>query len=175
MLGKIQDHPGIVTWTVVSLVVLHAIATGLSWVPNVWQKFLAQEASNVLAIYLGASASAAIVAGFAGVVVIYGLTAPGDRFRRLRLHAGDTLGDNWTSTSVVGFIATGSCLLAAILHAVGAEVVGPWLLELSILLLVHGTIRIIWLLQALMGTSSAQDREDQRRDEEIDMRPSDFS
>lgn len=153
----LQDHPKIVSITLLSLVVIHYLLTLWGVVPNTWEGLLTDESR--ISVYLAACTVAAIVAGFAGVVVTFGLTARGDRFRTLRVQAGRALGDNWTSTSISGFVAAGLSLAAAILDASGLGGVSPWLLELSLLILTHGTIRIVWLLRELADTMRIEDED----------------
>lgn len=170
----IKNHPGVVTVSIIAAVLVHALTTLTGWIPNIWERLILGEPSIALDIYLGAGAAAAIVAGFAGVVVVYGLTATGSRFRQLRIQAGDSLGRNWTSASVVGFAATGLCLAAAILHSLGLAWLAPWLLELSLLLLLHGTWRIIWLLRELMVVAEREDAAAERQLAQKVFTPSDF-
>ena len=74
----------------------------------------AQEDSVTVTLFLGTAAAAAILAGFAGVAVVFGLTADGDRVSVFRLEAGKSLRGTWTSTSLAGFAAAGLSLGAAI-------------------------------------------------------------
>lgn len=171
----VKNYPVLITIALIILVSTHAVLTFTGTIPDTWHALLGQQTEDILAIYLGASSAAAIVAGFAGVVVIFGLTANGERFRILRATAGDRLGDNWTSTSVSGFSAAGLCLLASVFHAAGLSIVGPWLFELGLLLLIHGTIRIIWLLRELMKVVTRDDEDALRKAEERPLSPDSFS
>lgn len=157
MKGLAQDHPKYITVALFVAVLAHAMLTFYGYIDNTWAGFL--QSDSRISVYLAACSVAAIVAGFAGVVVTFGLTAQGKRFRVLRANAGKHLGDNWASTSISGFTAAGLGLLAAILDASGLELFGPWILELSLLILIHGTIRIIWLLRNLADITGFRDEE----------------
>lgn len=155
--GLTQDHPRAITILLVGAVLAHALLTFYDYIDNTWASFLQSESR--ISVYLAACSVAAIVAGFAGVVVTFGLTAKGERFRTLRASAGKHLGDNWASTSISGFSAAGLGLLAAILDASGLAYLGPWIFELSLLILIHGTVRIIWLLRNLADITGSGDEE----------------
>lgn len=170
--GRIQDKPRIVTSFLVVIVVTHVLLTYTSVIDNTWEIFLRHP--NRIDVYLAAGAVAAIVAGFAGVVVTFGLTAQGSRFRILRATAGKSLGDNWTSTSISGFVAAGLGLLAAILDAGGASHASPWLFELALLILMHGTFRIIWLLRELANITGKDDEESVERSTRTKITPDSF-
>lgn len=156
-----QDRPWLITLLTFLFVAIHLILVHFKIWPDTWAPLLSS-ADKGISIYLGAASSAAIVAGFAGVVVVFGLTASGEKFRYLRLEAGKSLGSNWTSSSVSGFSAAGISLAAALSTATGLFFWSPWLLEWSLLLLLHGTVRIIWLLRVLMRIVAAQDAADIR-------------
>jgi hypothetical protein len=156
LVGLIQDRPLVVTLSAFGLVLLHLALACLGIISNPWQA-LQDAADSGIAIYLGAASAAAIVAGFAGVVVVFGLTANSSRFRELRLKSGESLNKNWTSASVSGFAAAGLSLFAAILAGLQFQAASPWIFEWSILLLVHGTLRIIWLLRSLMKVVASDD------------------
>lgn len=155
--GLAQDHPKVITALLIVAVLVHAILTFYGLIDNTWASFL--ESGSTISVYLAACSVAAIVAGFAGVVVTFGLTASGERFRVLRASAGKHLGDNWASTSISGFTAAGLGLLAAILDASGLAYLGPWIFELSLLILIHGTVRVIWLLINLGDITGSGDKE----------------
>lgn len=161
-----QDNPWIITLFTLLLVTTHFFLVHFKVWTDSWATLLASP-DRGMAIYLGAASASAIVAGFAGVVVVFGLTATGEKFRNLRLDAGKSLGSNWTSSSVSGFSAAGIALAAAIAAATGQFFWSPWLLEWSLLLLLHGTIRIIWLLRILMSIVAAQDAADVRESKTV--------
>ncbi|MGO3763515.1 hypothetical protein [Glutamicibacter arilaitensis] len=166
LVAVVQDRPWIITLITFLLVIVHFLLVHFKIWADSWATLLASP-DRGMAIYLGAASASAIVAGFAGVVVVFGLTATGEKFRNLRLDAGQSLGSNWTSSSVSGFSAAGVALMAAIATATGQFFWAPWLLEWSLLLLLHGTIRIIWLLRILMGIVAAQDAADAKKSKTV--------
>ena len=148
--SKVQDHPLYVSLSIFAAVAAQAALTWLGQLPNMWAGTLAQEDSVTVTLFLGTAAAAAILAGFAGVVVVFGLTADGDRFRVFRLEAGKSLRGKWTSTSLAGFAAAGLSPGAAIAVVNGPDVAAPWLFELSLLLMAHGALRTVWILRELI-------------------------
>lgn len=172
--GYLQDHPIIVSALAILLVGAHILFVLTELIGNTWEP-LTISSDKGIAIYLGAASAASIVAGFAGVVVVFGLTASGDRFRQLRIQGSRSLARNWTSASVSGFTAAGISLGAAVLAGIGMEVVSPWLFEWSMLLLLHGTIRIIWLLRSLMKVVQAEDFSADRESSKTETQPGYFT
>lgn len=168
LVAILQDHPWVATLFSFVLVVAHFLFVHFEVWPDAWAPLLASPDKG-MAIYLGAASASAIVAGFAGVVVVFGLTATGEKFRTLRLDAGRSLGSNWTSSSVSGFSSAGIALGASITTATGFYFWSPWMLELSLLLLLHGTVRIIWLLRLLMKIVAAQDASEAKKDKTVEL------
>lgn len=174
IVGIVQDHPIVITISAFVLVLVHLILALVGAIPNPWLSLQGTKDAGI-AIYLGAASAAAIVAGFAGVVVIFGLTANSSRFRELRLKSGDSLSRNWTSASVSGFAAAGLSLFAAILAGLQFQIASPWIFEWSILLLVHGTLRIMWLLRSLMTVVATDDAAAERKSKTRSYTPDSFS
>lgn len=155
-MGVLKDYPGIVNALGAVLVIAHLVAAEGYGHWHVWQELLVNPQVGT-ELYLGAAVSASILAGFSGVVVVYGLTAPGSRFTTLRAEAGAALPRNWTSTSIAGFLASGLFVGAAVLSSIGQAFWSPWLFELGLFLLMHAAIRIIWLLRELMAVAVQTD------------------
>ncbi|TFC90104.1 hypothetical protein E3T24_00190 [Cryobacterium sp. TmT2-59] len=147
---NVVDNPWAINAVCALLVTIHAVTTGLGKVPNVWKDFLDADRGLQASIYLGLLGGAAIVAGFAGVVVVFGLSATSIRFRQLRISGGKSLAANWASTSSSGLSATGLSLLASILVPTALLFIAPWLFELAILFIVHSSVRLIWLLRSII-------------------------
>ncbi|MFD2341398.1 hypothetical protein FGG90_07335 [Clavibacter tessellarius] len=154
---NVADHPWLVNALGLTVVALHGLATLATWVPNVWGDFLAADPSDQAGVYLGFLGTAAIVSGLAGVVVIFGLTATGDKFRRFRIGGGKSLARNWTSTTSSGLYAAGLSLVASIFAYTPVLYVAPWLLEAAVLLALHASVRLLWLLRAMVGIVRADD------------------
>lgn len=152
-----QDHPWSVNIALVVLVALHAVPSMLGVIPNVWSALADADAAVATSVYLGFLGAASIVAGFAGVVVIFGLSGESAKFRQFRLVGGLALSRNWISTIASGFLAAGLALVAALLALSGAGAFSPWFFELGILFLIHGSVRLIWLMKGLVHAVAADD------------------
>lgn len=152
------DRPQLVDAIVVVLVALHAVLTGFERMPNFWADFYIAARAEQVALHLGVVGAAAIVAGFAGVVVVFGLQSSGDRFSRFRLVAGESLRRNWTASISAGLVAAGLGLVAAVSAYVPWLILaGPWLLEAALLLTLHAGIRLVYLLHLLSGVVREED------------------
>jgi hypothetical protein len=154
---NIVDQPYIVDLGLAVLVVVHAVVTILGWVPSAWTMLAAASRGEQAALYLAVLGAAALLSGFAGVVVIFGLSGTTDRFRTFRVKAGPALARNWTSTSIAGFAGAGTALLAAILLYSPWASASPWLFELAVLLVAHSSTRLVWLLRGLIRLVQADD------------------
>ncbi|WP_455834121.1 hypothetical protein [Pseudarthrobacter siccitolerans] len=159
VLRILRDHPIYVSGSFGVLVMAHAYLSLHGLIPNIWVGVLAKEASVSVTLFLGTAAAAAILAGFAGVVVVFGLTAEGERFRAFRVTSGVRLRSNWTSTSLAGFTAAGLSLASSICTVNGPVWLAPWLFELSLLLMFHGALRTVWILRSLVTVVRNQDLE----------------
>ena len=152
-----KDHPLYISLAAFGVVAVHATLTFLSVIPNTWAGVLAKDTSVAVTLFLGTAAASAILAGFAGVVVVFGLTADGERFRIFRIESGKRLQSNWTSTSLAGFTAAGLSLASSILMVNGPDFLAPWVFEMSLFLMAHGTVRTIWILRELVTVVRNQD------------------
>lgn len=156
--GFLRGQPFWVDGGIIVLVGLHLYATWREWVPNIWEALAEPtKQSQAQAIYLGLLGPAAIVAGFAGVVVVFGITASTDRFKRFRAQAGRSLRRTWVSSSLSGFEAVALAVAAALLSVSGMPFVAPFAFEASLLLLLHGSIRLVWILAQMIGIVRADD------------------
>jgi hypothetical protein len=156
--GFLRGQPFWIDIGIVVLVGVHFVASWLEWVPNVWTALsdpANQEAAR--SIYLGMLGPAAIVAGFAGVVVVFGLTATSDRFRTFRANAGNSLRRTWVSSSLSGFEAVALSVAAALLSVAGLPLLAAYVFEASLLLLLHGSLRLVWILAQMIGVVRADD------------------
>lgn len=159
VLRIVRDHPIYISASSSVLVLAHACLTLLGLIPNVWVGVLTKEASVSVTLFLGTAAAAAILAGFAGVVVVFGLTADGDRFKAFRVTSGARLRSNWTSTSLAGFAAAGLSLASSVCAVNGPVWLAPWFFELSLFLMAHGALRTIWILRELVTVVRNEDLE----------------
>lgn len=152
-----QDHPWSVNLALLVVVLIQAVPSAFGWIPNIWTGMINADPALSTSIYLGFVGAASIVAGFAGVVVVFGLSGSSPKFRQFRLVGGRALAQNWTSTIASGFTAAGLSLVSALLTIADVSALAPWFFELAILLLVHGSIRLIWLMRGLVGAVTADD------------------
>lgn len=159
----VQDHPAVVSAAAAVLVVVHSVATSVGWVGNLWSGLEKVDVATSVAIYLGILGTAAIVAGFAGVVIVFGLSPDTPRFQAFRLKAGDALKRTWSSTALSGFEAALLAGTAAVVAASGAVWLAPWFFELAVLLLAHGAMRLIWIMRGLIDTTRADDQAAQNK------------
>lgn len=156
--GFLRGQPFWIDVAIVVLVGLHLYATWREWLPNVWEALAdAKDQGQVQAIYLSMLGPAAIVSGFAGVVVVFGITATSDRFKQFRAQAGRSLRRTWVSSSLSGFEAVAFAVAAALLSLSGLPFAAPFAFEASLLLLLHGALRLVWILAQMIGIVRADD------------------
>lgn len=158
MRGFLRGQPFWIDGVAIVLVGIHFFVTWREWIPNVWEALAEPTAQSAAqAIYLGMLGPAAIVAGFAGVVIVFGITASSERFRAFRAGAGKSLRRTWISSSLSGFEAVGFAIVAALLSVSDLTFLAPFAFEASLLLLIHGTLRLIWILTQMIGIVRADD------------------
>lgn len=159
----VQDHPALVSSGATVLVIGHFVVTGAGWICNIWSGLIQVDVETAVSIYLGILGTAAIVAGFAGVVIVYGLSPDTPRFQAFRLKAGSALKRTWSSTALSGFEAALLSGVAAVVAASGAAWLAPWFFELAVLLLAHGAMRLVWIMRGLIDTTQADDQAAQNK------------
>jgi hypothetical protein len=168
--GFVQDRPG---WVAVGLAVLVAVHALFAWWHSWLDPFKAlrhsdKDATNVaVTIYLGTAGAAAIVAGLAGVILVFVIGSPSPRLRTFRDAAGRPLQKAWTMMIAEPFSATLLGIIAAITQTTSGRFVAPWLFELAVVLLTHEALRISWLLRELVTLVAADDREATRNEKAI--------
>lgn len=161
-----QDRPVGVSVVLVGLVAVHALAA--IWWPRLspwvsYSKPAPDAIGTIASVYLGLAGVAALAAGFAGVVIVFGLDSKSARFLEFRDHANVSLHGNWTSVIVSSFVAAGLGLAAAALVPGAGIVVPPWCFELGCLMVAHAAARMVWLLRVLMGVVKEDDRAEMGR------------
>lgn len=157
-MAAVRDHPSGLDLVLLAVVAIHFLATLFGYVPNIWAGLAsATDQASVRAVYLAMLGPAAIVAGFAGVVVVFGLQSSSNRFREFRVAAGKALKRTWIASTLSGFVAVLLCVGAALSSVAGAPQIAPWFFELAILILAHGALRLVWILQGLIGIVQADD------------------
>jgi hypothetical protein len=159
-LGIAQDHPLLVNLVLAILVIAHNVLQYWTSFPDLARELNeSHKPEPLIALALGLTALAGMTAGFAGVVVIFGLSAGSDRFRRLRLRAGGRLRANWASVVSVAFAAAFLSFVSATLILMGHGWGAVWPLEFALLLALHGAVRLLWLLRALSAAVAADDQD----------------
>lgn len=155
----VREQPLWVDLIALALVSAHATLTALGWLPNVWAVLEgSKRVEGAQALYLGLLGPAAIVAGFAGVVVVFGLSASSARFIEFRARAGQSLKRTWVASTLAGFEAAGLCTAATVINWIDEiQWVAPFALELALWLLLHGSGRLIWILAEMIGITRADD------------------
>ncbi len=167
---SVQDRAGLI-----SIVFIVAVAGhGLLTLPYQWlNPFKGLQAgdkdttSTAVTIYLGTAGAAAIVAGLAGVILVFVIGSPSPRLRRFRDAAGKPLRKTWTTVVTEPFAAALLGILAAITQTTSGRTAAPWLFELGLVLLVHGALRLLWLLREMVAIVGADDHEATRDDKAI--------
>ncbi|MCW2092660.1 UNVERIFIED_ORG: hypothetical protein M2328_005940 [Rhodococcus erythropolis] len=160
----LRDWPGVVTLVLFLVVGACTVAAFVRHWP--WLlPFRADEldSSTVASIYLGLAAVGAIYAGFAGVIIVFGLTPTSDLFRTFRLSAGDRMVSNWISVIASGFVGSGLSLSAAVLEVLGSKLMGSALFVIGALLLIHSAGRSVWILTLLLKLVKADDQQAEQR------------
>lgn len=164
--GLFANYPLFVSLLILAAVVAHFLASQRWPVLNVAAALANTEAGDaqdtLTSLALGVAGVSAMVGGFAGVVVVFGLGSENDRFRLLRQKGSQRLRANWISVVLSSFTgAFGALISAVIVVAFGAEP-GMWILELCILITAHAAIRLTCLLAGLAGIVDSEDEDHAR-------------
>ena len=151
----IADYPSLTT---IACLVLPAIGWFVYNKAD-WQIFIGEVDHGLVgAIYLGLGGVAAICGGFAGVIIVFGLTPSSDLFRRFRINAGERMSANWISIMANAFLAAGVAIAAAVLEVINCHTIGGFVFGAGCLLLLHSSLRSIWILRNLLTLVRNDDR-----------------
>jgi len=159
----VRDWPGITTTILTLIVAIHALGAKYAGWPWMLKRFITELGTSTLdssiasAVYLGLSAVAAISAGFAGVIIVFGLTSNSEVFRNFRRTSGNRLSSNWTSVIASAFLASGLSIGAALAQINDRPFVANMLFELGCLLLLHSAVRSVWVLRLLLQLLTVDD------------------
>ncbi|GAA1404038.1 hypothetical protein [Oerskovia paurometabola] len=156
----LQDRPRGVTVSLILLVAAHAVLAHFLPSLDFWDALREPSESsvqNTVTIYLSLSGASALAAGFAGVVIVFGLGSTSVKFLTFRVRAGRSLRRNWTSVIGSSFAAAGGATVAALLAVSGELWIAAWVFELGLVLVIHPVIRMVWLLWVLMGVVESDD------------------
>lgn len=164
--GLFANYPLFVSAVIVATVTVHFIASQSLPVLNVAAALsdtVAGDAQDTLtSLSLGVAGVSAMVGGFAGVVVVFGLGSENDRFRLLRRTGARRLRANWISVVLSSFLgAFGAIVSAVIVVGFGTEP-GMWVLEVCLLFTAHAAVRLTCLLAGLAGIVDSQDEDEVR-------------
>lgn len=158
VIDALVNHSVLVALGLAVIVAAHAVST-IFWGSLNPYKSLAIDSNTGTAVtlYLGAAAAAAIVAGFAGVVIVFTIGAETDRIQRFRFKSGKTLRVAWMAVVAEPFAATLLGVVAAMIQVTSGKQVAPWFFELGLAFLIHGALLLLKLLNELVQIVHAQD------------------
>lgn len=154
-LGALQDHPHLVNTGLVLLTVIFTQFLRHRWKSEPFEVFK----DHGLDLALGMLSLAGIMAGFIGVVVVFGLQASAPVFVRFRVVSGRSLGRNWLVLIATGFLSAGAAMAAAVAYVLGSLVIAFGALLLSVLLSIHAAMRMLWLVRLLIVAVRIDDKE----------------
>lgn len=165
----LQDHPLWTSLILAVLVALHGVVASLFVRSlNPYKAFdFSGNAGTAVTLYLGAAAAAAIVAGFASVVIVFTIGATSPRLRLFRKLAGEPLRGTWLVVVAEPLAATFLGILASVTQMTSGKNVAPWMFELAVVLLVHGSYRLIWILRELISIVNADDELESAKKKEV--------
>lgn len=156
VLGLIGDHP------LAANMLIGAVSIGYAvWVTREPRPALAGLATHGVDLALGMLAVSGLLAGFVGVVVVFGLQSVAPVFVRFRVESGASLSRSWLALISTGFVSASAAMLSAVGYALGLPAVGHGSLLLSVLLAIHCGVRMLWLMDLLI---KAVDEDDKRKD-----------
>lgn len=112
--------------------------------------FDAAELGSIVSVYLSLAAVGAIYAGFAGVIIVFGLTPTSNLFRTFRQNAGERMVANWRSVISTAFLASSLSIASAALESLNYREAGSYVFEVGVLLLFHSAFRSLWILGVLL-------------------------
>jgi hypothetical protein len=158
LIDALVDRSVFVAVGLAGVVAAHAVST-IFWGWLNPYKSLAIDANTGTAVtlYLGAAAAAAIVAGFAGVVIVFTIGSEADRIQRFRVKSGKTLQVAWMAVVAEPFAATLFGVVAAMIQVTSGKHVAPWFFELGLAFLIHGALLLLKLLSEVVQIVHAQD------------------
>ncbi|HXH36427.1 MAG TPA: hypothetical protein VNJ54_18770 [Plantibacter sp.] len=164
--GAFANYPFFVSVFVVALVLGHFLLSQKYPILNVafaLTKTTASDAQGTLtSLSLGVAGVSAMVGGFAGVVVVFGLGSENDRFRLLRRRGNRRLRANWISVVLSSFSGAFGALVAAVMVVGFGIEPGMWVLEACLLFTAHAAIRLTALLAGLASIVDSQDEDTER-------------
>lgn len=158
--GILRSRPQLVDLAILVCVTAHFAAFLV--IPEFWfylSPFAREENQNqVHDLYLGLLGPASIIAGLAGVVITFALSSPSERFKKLRANGGKALQRTWISSSLSAMVAVVASITASTVLIFGQPAIATFAFEAAIMFLLHGAIRLLWILYKLIGVQRIEDR-----------------
>lgn len=167
------DRPNVVTMLLVALIAAQ-LAVSMLWLPAASPGRLfdaiepATRSTSIADLAIGVAGVAAMVGGFAGVVVVFGLSSNDERFRQVRLKAATSLSRNWMSVLTTPLIAAFGAIIAAAAATSGHTDAAVWMLELFVVLAAHGAVRLVIVLFELVKVVHNSDASSQQMTDTVD-------
>ncbi|WP_087483569.1 hypothetical protein [Brachybacterium massiliense] len=112
---------------------------------------------NGVELALGVLALASILAGFAGVVVVFALQSGSALFVSFRAEGGAVLRRAWLFLVRVSFLAAAASLLSAGAFALDLPLGARTLLFASVALSIQSALTMLWLLRLLVDAVGVED------------------
>ncbi|MBX3095067.1 MAG: hypothetical protein KF680_11105 [Cryobacterium sp.] len=169
------DHPTAVAACLLGLALAHFLIAKF-WLPqlnpaNLFAAVAHEDLPSALSsLAIGVASVAAMVGGFAGVVVVFGLSSDDARFREVRLKAATSLRRNWMSIVATPLLAAFGAVIAATFATAGWTSATLWALELCVLFAAHGALRLVVLLNELVKVVHKADEATEHKSKEVDTR-----
>lgn len=113
--------------------------------------------SDLISLTVAFSTVTAMIAGFAGVVIVLGLSSENEKFRAFRVAAGNNLRRNWISIAQNTFSSSFVSIICLLLVILGHSVLSMWFLEIAFVVAFSSTLRLLYLLKALAILVSSED------------------
>lgn len=157
VIGALQDKPWVVTCTLFAVTVTLFLGVSFWGIPNYWSDLAKTPVAEALTLYIGVAGAASLVAGFAGVVVVFGLSGTGSSQRVFRASAGRSLRANWLSVIGTGFGAAALAFAAALMPVLQLRDFAPWVMQMALVFLTHASVRLIWLMKLLIDNVKSDD------------------
>jgi hypothetical protein len=160
----VEDNPTVITAVLVAVVAGWRICVWRRLVPSYIETFLSKTDPTIsVPIALGLASVAAIAAGFAGAIIVFGISSDSVIMQAFRKKTGNALRANWKSVIASSFAS-------AVLGLFGATLIAAhwiWLaaptLLLGVLLLLHSLTRMVWLFGVLLNLVATQDHQIDRK------------
>lgn len=167
--GLLLDHPHLCNAVLLVGVTAHwLLATQEPCVDVLSDLKDSKVTGQVSDLCLSVTSVSAVAAGFAGVVIVFGLQNGSVRFRRFRWAGGRRLIGNWMAVIGTPIAASFLSLAAALELNLGKAAVARWLFEASVCLLLHTSVRMLWLLHALAKVVAADDDTEEKASRRVD-------